>query len=96
MFNKPDFGCLYFAGAEYATEFTGYVEGAICSGEFVAQQILQGDDHPTRGKGIQYVKGVWDFFLFLILYFLVELFEAWSKIPAARAFRSATVPPKDR
>lgn len=37
---RPEHGRLYFAGAEYADSYTGYVEGAIASGRSVARQLL--------------------------------------------------------
>ena len=37
---RPEHGRLYFAGAEYADSYTGYVEGAIASGRSLAQQLL--------------------------------------------------------
>jgi monoamine oxidase len=54
VFNRPDFGRVYFAGAEYATSFTGYVEGAIASGRFVAKQIKDHDAKP-EGEGIRWL-----------------------------------------
>ena len=36
---KP-LGRLYFAGTEAATEWTGYMEGAIQSGERAAREVL--------------------------------------------------------
>ncbi|MCI0396994.1 MAG: FAD-dependent oxidoreductase [Chloroflexi bacterium] len=40
-FNRPEgvYFRLYFASAEYSTTFTGYVEGAMAAGEFVAAQV---------------------------------------------------------
>lgn len=35
-------GGLHFAGAEYSTQYTGYVEGALRSGARAAQRILHG------------------------------------------------------
>ena len=33
-------GCLHFAGTETATEWTGYMEGAVQSGERAAGEVL--------------------------------------------------------
>jgi len=52
VFNLPDFGRLYFASSEYATSFTGYVEGAVAAGKHAARQILQGADTEPEGEGI--------------------------------------------
>lgn len=52
VFNRPDFGRLYFASSEYATSFTGYVEGAIAAGEHVAAQIRSREEIEPEGKGI--------------------------------------------
>jgi hypothetical protein len=55
VFNRPEgpHGRLYFASAEYATWFSGYVEGAIVAGEAVADQFardaLRQDDGVTGG-----------------------------------------------
>lgn len=45
VFNRPEgpAGRLYFASSEYATAFTGYVEGALAAGEYVAGQVLHDD-----------------------------------------------------
>jgi monoamine oxidase len=52
VFNRPDFGRLYFASTEYATSFTGYVEGAVAAGKHVARQILHGPETEPEGEGI--------------------------------------------
>lgn len=37
---RPEHGRIHFAAAEYASSYTGYVEGAIASGRAVAARIL--------------------------------------------------------
>jgi monoamine oxidase len=51
IFNRPEgpYGRLYFASAEYATWFSGYVEGAIAAGEAVADQIVRGALRQDQG-----------------------------------------------
>lgn len=39
VYGKP-VGNIHFCGTEYATEWKGYMEGALCSGENVAKEIL--------------------------------------------------------
>lgn len=38
-------GCLHFAGTETATEWTGYMEGALQSGERAAAEVLAAANH---------------------------------------------------
>jgi monoamine oxidase len=52
VLNRPDFGRLYFASSEYATSYTGYVEGAIAAGEHVARQIAARREVEPPGRGI--------------------------------------------
>jgi monoamine oxidase len=52
VFNRPDFGRLYFASSEYATSFTGYIEGAIAAGRLVAEQVRRRHYVEPEGKGI--------------------------------------------
>jgi monoamine oxidase len=52
VFNRPDFGRLYFASSEYATSYTGYVEGALAAGQLVARQIVSGAKAKPEGCGI--------------------------------------------
>jgi monoamine oxidase len=33
-------GCIYWAGAETASEWSGYMEGAVQSGERAAREVL--------------------------------------------------------
>ena len=37
---REPIGCLFFAGTEAATEWTGYMEGAVQSGERAAREVL--------------------------------------------------------
>lgn len=39
VYGKP-VGNIHFCGTEYATEWKGYMEGALCSGENVAKEVL--------------------------------------------------------
>ena len=41
VWGRPEHGCIHFAGAEYSSSYTGYVEGAIASGRECAEQILR-------------------------------------------------------
>jgi monoamine oxidase len=43
VFRRPEgpHGRLYFTAAEYASEFCGYVEGALEAGEFTAMQVVR-------------------------------------------------------
>jgi monoamine oxidase len=52
VWNRPDFKRLYFAGSEYASSYTGYVEGAIAAGHHVARQIREGASAEPEGRGI--------------------------------------------
>lgn len=40
VYGKP-VGNLHFVGTEYSTEWKGYMEGALCSGEQGAQQVIE-------------------------------------------------------
>lgn len=53
-------GGLYFAGAEYSTQYAGYVEGALRSGARAAQRILNGRvvDRELVARGPRWALGV--------------------------------------
>lgn len=38
---KEPVGCIYFAGTESATYWSGYMEGAIQAGERAAREVCQ-------------------------------------------------------
>ncbi|GAA1034624.1 hypothetical protein GCM10009565_90790 [Amycolatopsis albidoflavus] len=38
---RPPVGRIHWAGAEYAVEWNGYMEGAVRSGSAVAEEILR-------------------------------------------------------
>lgn len=48
IFNQPEGQNLFFGGAEYSTHFSGYLEGALASGERTATDIAQSLGHPTK------------------------------------------------
>jgi monoamine oxidase len=50
VFRRPErpHGRLYFTAAEYASEYCGYVEGALQAGEFTAMQVLRDMELPGK------------------------------------------------
>ncbi|GIZ46805.1 hypothetical protein CKM354_000991500 [Cercospora kikuchii] len=49
VYGKP-VGNIHFCGTEYATEWKGYMEGALCSGENVAKEVLNAVGSDARPR----------------------------------------------
>src|SRR5690606_16818123 len=48
---RPPVGRIHWAGAEYATEWNGYMEGALRSGSVTAAEVLaSGGQSPPSGS----------------------------------------------
>lgn len=80
VFNRPEGanGRLYFASAEYSTTFTGYAEGAMAAGEFVAAQVVYdtqraGELTLPRPAGLPRLSGRRPRYLHALLFLLLWL-----------------------
>lgn len=80
-------GGLHFAGAEYSTQFTGYVEGALRSGARAAQRILRGRvvDRDLVARGPRWGLGLLATAGWASLRMITRALGAWEKRRGASA-----------
>ncbi len=89
--DRPDalevVGGLHFAGAEYSTQYTGYVEGALRSGARAAQRILHGRvvDRDLVARGPRWALGLLATAGWANLAMVTRALGAWERCRGASA-----------